>query len=55
MIWGGNLILFWDCKELGDDVERIRIIWNRVFSYVYFIDMEDGDFEKYLEIFLDVC
>lgn len=55
MTWGGNLIPSRDCKELGDDVERIRIIRNRVFSHAHSTDMEDGDLEKYFEISLDVC
>lgn len=55
MIWGGDFILFWECIEVSDDIERIRIIWNRVFGYVYFIDVEDGDYEKYFEILLGIC
>lgn len=47
MEWGGDCILFWDCIILGDEIERIRIICNRVLGYVLCIELENNEFEKY--------
>lgn len=55
MTWGGNLIPSRECIELSDDIERIRIIRNRVFGHAHSTDVEDGDHEKYFEISLGIC
>lgn len=55
MTWGGNLLPSRECTELSDDIERIRIIRNRVFGHAHSTDVEDGDLEKYFEISLGIC
>lgn len=55
MVWGGDWMLLKDCIILGDDIERMNIIWNEVWGYVSSIEIEDNFFEKYFDILEGVC
>lgn len=55
MGWGGDIIPSRDCISLSDDIERIRIIRNRVCSHISYTEIEDGDFEKYIGISMAIC
>lgn len=43
------------CTTLGDDMERFRIIRNRVCGHINSTEIEDNDLEKYFDISFDVC
>ena len=53
--WGGDDMPSRDCITVGDDIERIRIIRNKICSHINNTEIEDGKFEKYYEISLGVC
>nr|XP_022319815.1 uncharacterized protein LOC111122363 [Crassostrea virginica]XP_022319816.1 uncharacterized protein LOC111122363 [Crassostrea virginica]XP_022319817.1 uncharacterized protein LOC111122363 [Crassostrea virginica] len=55
IVWGGDKIPSRECTSLGDDIERIRIIRNKVCSHVHSTEIEDGDCEKYFGISLGIC
>lgn len=55
MEWGGDRIPSRECTTLGDDIERIRIIRNRVCGHIHSTEIEDSDLDKFFDISLDVC
>lgn len=55
MEWGGDRIPSRDCTTLGDEIERIRIIRNRVLGHVPCTELENNDFEKYFDISVGIC
>lgn len=55
MEWGGNCIPSRDCTTLGDEIERIRIIRNRVLGHVPCTELNNNEFEKYFGISLGIC
>lgn len=55
MEWGGDRIPSRDCTTLGDEIERIRIIRNRVLGHVPCTELENNEFEKYFQIAVGIC
>lgn len=55
MGWGGDRIPSRECTTLGNDMERFRIIRNRVCGHINSTEIEDNDLEKYFDISFDVC
>lgn len=54
-VWGGNHLPPRECTELGDELERMRIIRNRIFGHIHNTEVEDSDFEKHFGISLGIC
>lgn len=55
LTWGGFSIPSRECTELGDELERMRIIRNRIFGHIHNTEVEDNDFQKYFGISLGIC
>lgn len=55
LTWGGFRIPSRECTELGDELERMRIIRNRIFGHIHNTEVEDNDFQKYFGISLGIC
>lgn len=55
MEWGGDSIPSRECITIEDEIERIRIIRNRVLAHVPCTELENNEFEKYFEISLGIC
>lgn len=54
-VWGGIDMPSRECTELGDELERMRIIRNRIFGHIHNTEVEDSDFEKHFGISLGIC
>lgn len=54
-VWGGTQIPSRECTELGDELERMRIIRNKIFGHIHNTEVEDGLFEKHFSISLGIC
>lgn len=55
MGWGGDRIPSQDCITLGDEIERMRIIRNKVSAHASSTEIEDSYFEKYFDISIGIC
>lgn len=53
--WGGDKIPARECTTLGDDLERMRIIRNKVCAHIHSTEVEENLFEKYLSISRGIC
>lgn len=40
---------------VGDDIERIRIIRNNLFGYIFIFAVLENEFEEYWSIIFDIC
>lgn len=54
-VWGGTQIPSRECTELGDELERMRIIRNKIFGHIHNTEVEDNDSQKYFGISLGIC